>query len=298
MSAARPALTLTPEEQKYAIKTWRYLRLAMVALVAGLAFSVLYEVVDSGGFLTSISAYYYTPARGYFVGALVAIGVCLYCLEGSTELEDATLNLAGMLAPVVGLVPTTSRPPDPDEGTSVELTKEHVTNNMTAYLAVVGLAFVVIAVLTVRNRGREGAPDPIAKRGYGLAIALWAFGTAIFVACPDTFLAKAHYGAAYPMFGLIILVVALNAAGRRDQPGKERVRRSYIGVVAVMLAAVAVCLPLHFLGLFDHAILVVEAVLIVAFAVFWVVQTKDLWGEGLRPRKDDAGGAPPAGAPV
>ena len=54
----------------------------------------------------SISAYYYTPVQLFLVGALVAIGISLIALKGSIELEDAVLNFAGILAPVVALVPT------------------------------------------------------------------------------------------------------------------------------------------------------------------------------------------------
>src|SRR5690349_9423078 len=59
-----------------------------------------------GCFQQSISAYQYTPVRGFFVGVTFALGICLICLRGSTEIEDALLNIAGMLAPVVALVPT------------------------------------------------------------------------------------------------------------------------------------------------------------------------------------------------
>jgi hypothetical protein len=103
-----PATPLTPGQQDFAIKTWRYLRLAMIALVVGLAAAVIYEVARRGGdcVQTSISAYYYTPARAIFIGALIAIGACLICLRGSRDWEDILLNVAGMLAPVVALVPT------------------------------------------------------------------------------------------------------------------------------------------------------------------------------------------------
>ena len=53
-----------------AVKTWRYLRVAMVVLAAGLAISIVYELGrrDFDCLQTSISAYYYTPVQGYFVG--------------------------------------------------------------------------------------------------------------------------------------------------------------------------------------------------------------------------------------
>lgn len=91
------------------VKTWRYLRLSMVGVVAALAAAVLYEhfqIKERDCFQTSISAYYYTPASSVFVAALVSIGVAMVCLRGSNRREDLLLNLAGMFAPIVAFVPT------------------------------------------------------------------------------------------------------------------------------------------------------------------------------------------------
>ena len=91
-----------------AVKTYRSVRLSMVTLVLGLAAAVAVErlEVPRGCFQHSISAYYYTPVRGMFVGGLLGIAVCLVALRGNNDAEDALLNLAGMLAPVVAFVPT------------------------------------------------------------------------------------------------------------------------------------------------------------------------------------------------
>ena len=90
------------------VKTYRYLRIAMVLLVLMLAASVLREAAAVGFDCAqkSLSAYYSPPARGVFVGALVAIGACLVVIKGSTDVEDVLLNIAGMLMPVVAFVPT------------------------------------------------------------------------------------------------------------------------------------------------------------------------------------------------
>ncbi len=88
-------------------KTYRYLRIGIIAAVFLLAASVVLErtKVAPACWQTSISAYYYTPARAVFVGALMAIGMSLVVIKGSTPWEDVFLNVAGMLAPVVALVP-------------------------------------------------------------------------------------------------------------------------------------------------------------------------------------------------
>ncbi len=92
-----------------AVRTYRYLRLSLVGLVLLLLFCVWLERLggaEANKHLGSISAYYYTPARSVFVGALVAIGISLAAIVGRRGFEDSALNIAGMLAPVVALVPT------------------------------------------------------------------------------------------------------------------------------------------------------------------------------------------------
>src|SRR5688572_22472438 len=108
-------------DDEAARKTYRYVRIGMVGAVVLLAGSVLLEQreVTNGCWQTSISAYYYTPVRAVFVGVLMAIGLMLIVIKGNNELEDGCLNVAGMLAPVVALVPTSdhgrcwSIPPSP-----------------------------------------------------------------------------------------------------------------------------------------------------------------------------------------
>jgi len=100
-----------PELPGYTIKTYRYLRLAMLNMLVMPATGVLVERAhnDAGCLQPSISDYYYTPARAVFVASLTTIGVCMIALKGSTEWEDILLNLGGMLAPVVAFVATPER---------------------------------------------------------------------------------------------------------------------------------------------------------------------------------------------
>ncbi len=69
-----------------------------------------------------------------FTGGLVAIGVSLIAIKGSTDLEDVLLNLAGVLAPIVAFVPTT--PPEggcPSVGVDVRYAELYIDNNVLAY---------------------------------------------------------------------------------------------------------------------------------------------------------------------
>ena len=200
MSWLLGALSLKGDEN--ATKTWRYLRLGMVALVAGLAGSVLYEYSKVDCFNRSISAYFYTPVHSYFVVALFALGVALFCLKGNTELEDILLNLAGMFAPVVALVPTPSRPDCPSELLATVGRDASINNNMFALLVVGLTALLILGVLSVVDR-RQPASQRLSIAGFVVAAFVFGVGAYIFKADRPWFDKNAHNVAAYSMFGCI-----------------------------------------------------------------------------------------------
>lgn len=55
---------------------------------------------------TSMSAYYHTRMRDVFVGCLFAIGAFLYLYKGFSVQENQALNLAGLFAIGIALLPT------------------------------------------------------------------------------------------------------------------------------------------------------------------------------------------------
>lgn len=79
----------TRPEHSNAVKTYNYLRMAMIALVVTLGTSVIVEWWQGGKqcLQTSISAYYYTPAQAIFAGSLIAIGVCMVVIKGTVRLR-------------------------------------------------------------------------------------------------------------------------------------------------------------------------------------------------------------------
>jgi hypothetical protein len=269
-----PELT---ERQQNAIKTWRYLRIAMVALVIGLGVSILIEWwrVDRDCFQESISAYYYTPVHNYFVAVLLSLGVCLFCLKGSEDLEDTFLNLAGMFAPIVALVPT----PDAGSCASIFVTDSvldrNIENNVNALLAVGGVGLLVLAGFAVWRR-----PSTHEAVGGGLAALVWLATALTFWLDEDLFVRNAHYTAAVLMFICIVVVVGLNAVGYKASATSPRNPYTATGV-AMVGSSVGIGIAAA-LG-WAHWVLAIECALIVLFAVFWVIQTRELWREGLRP---------------
>lgn len=273
-----------PEMSDYTVKTYRYLRLAMVTMLLLLAAAVLIEWLrtDPGCFQTSISAYYYTPAQAIFVGTLITVGVCMVVLKGSTEWEDILLNLGGMLAPVVALVPT----PGKGRCFSVAGAQPDIPSNVANNIPAVFVAGVVGLAITFWIGQRDGKHEVQQLLGMAVAAIVLVGGFAWFLGARDHFIANAHYGAAMPLFACIVAVVLINArgygarSGNRDLSGAFRNRYT-------LIAALMVLLPLamwlvSFAVEWDHLVLWVEATLLVLFAAFWVIQTRELWTEGVR----------------
>jgi hypothetical protein len=198
----------------------------MVAVVIGLFAAVLTERLKANpsSLQESISDYYYTRVRGYFVSATLALGVCLICLRGSTETEDVLLNLAGMLAPVVALVPTeysfgafhcTSVP------TVFDDTSANVANNIFALL-VVGAIALLMVTFTVAWRGAT-LPTLVSAIIAGV---LWLTAAGVFLAARGFFVETAHFATAAPMFICIACAAIVNALDVDDATTRKRYGQS------------------------------------------------------------------------
>jgi hypothetical protein len=280
---------LLPDPALEAVKTWRYLRLSMIALVVGLAASVLYEhaQVANGCWQTSLSAYYYTPVRSVFVGSLVAIGVGLIALKGNTDWEDLLLNLAGACAPVVAFVPFDH----PGTcGSVLSGTAERdadIANNVVALLTAGGVALLVIGGLSIagrwKPRGQQITRTDLV--GFAITVALYLVTALVFALARPQFTAYGHPVAATAMFAFVYANVWLNAVNLyvadQQQSGRARVLNRYTVIGILMTVAVIVNVVLALAG-WPYWALLIETSLIVLFAAFWALQTAELWNQGLR----------------
>ncbi len=311
-----------PSTVGYPLATYRYVRLALVAVVAGLLASIALTAVGHNCWQTSISAFYFTVSHAVFVGALCAAGVCLIAYKGLTRPEDILLNFAGFLAFVVALVPTRSpvhNPKDPTSSCGLWLPTDQdataaVANNMTALLVGAGVGIVVyLGVRAIAgpapssDLAHEAGPADTNRLPAGRLAAAADFvlkwiqvlaplGTAAtlgagllwFLFDRESFLADAHSAAAIAMFSGIIAVVVLYAAYSAQHfchcRGRGRFAVAYITIAAVMTATLIVVGVLHVhLRTWNHGILALEVALIVEFAVFWLLQTLDSWNGTYRP---------------
>ncbi len=288
-----------------AISTYNYLRLGVLALVTLLGVSVAYEFFVNDTRLGSISAYYFTPARSVFVGTLIGVGVALVAIKGRERLlEDVMLNVAGMLAPVVALIPAAvaegtivnDDPVDcPGAKTScVPTTFEPGITNGAWTLGIVGaVALVAVVVLAVKD-GRVGWDTLQRKQAtVGLTFATFVYvGFVVFdVGWHDTYVQWGHYVAAVPLFVALAYVAVSNAlqpkAGARTSMMRGRsVDLRYALIAVVMILALLVA-AVYFLatsgdpaGRWEYWVFAVELALLVPFAAFWMLQTAQWWHEG------------------
>lgn len=276
-----------PDE--YGERTWLYLRIAMILLVVGLAASLGYEhwAHDPGCLLGSISAFYYTPVRAVFVATLVAVGVCLVCVRGSTTPENVFLNLAGAFAPFVAFIPT----PKPTSCVQILVTNQgadaNVANNVLALLVVGGLALALTTWLARRPLAGTSARDWWIAIGLAAGWVAWLIAVSFDIWGRSDVIAHGHYIAAIAMFACIVAAAIANAVDRADW-GWEIVTDRYMIIAVVMVLVVVGGVIGHAVG-WQHWVLFTEIGLISSFATLWAIQTHELGG-GLRSRVEQGDG--------
>ena len=276
------------------------LRVALAGVALAILAAVVVDRAQRGCLLTSISAYWWTDSRPVLVGGLVAIGVALVAYSGSTWTENLLLDLAGVLAPVVAFAPTVLEPGDAGclgVPFPVAYDVSATDDALLVYLGalVLGTGATYLASAAVR---RDLGPLTVSQRrarlvGLGAATVLVA-GLVGWRLLDPRFAAHVHFPAAATMFVLLTGVVAgrtepvsrltarwdlyrddLDRAGRRSWQ-RFPYGRTYAVVAVVMAATLVAVVPASLLGWWDHAVIAAEVVLLLAFLVFWLLQTVQL----------------------
>jgi hypothetical protein len=299
------------------LKTYRYLRIAMALLLIALAIAVFYQSDKQGSLLASVSAYYYTPAQTIFVGGLIGLGACMIALKGTTPVEDTFLNLGGMFAVVVAIVPT-SRGRDyedlvktcgaaqdktlgaPDCAGVRELAESaraNIENNVFAALLTGSLALAAAVAFMVLDRRRQHG-HRFSWPAFAAAAAVLVAGWVAFYRYRDGVSHNAHWIGALSLFVCIFVVAFENA--RRQQGGKgplgqlnartvlKRARDFYTWIATALLVIGVISVVAwwrHWITLFW-----LEIIVFLLFVAFWVAQTVEQGGEppATEPVRDEA----------
>ena len=130
--------------------------------------------------------------------------------------------------------------------------------------------------------------------GLGLGIALLAAGLIWYAFFRESFLQRAHGGAAVAMFVLIGVVMVINARSARPV-----YRTIYaLTAAAMVLGAVAALVGKLIDSDWRHQILVLEILELIPFAVYWAVQTLEHWDGGVPTGAERAARAEQASLPL
>jgi hypothetical protein len=268
-------------------RTYRYVRLGII----GAVFAIFVALVAYGttvGWPTSISALYYTPANTVFVGSLFAVSLGLLALSGHS-VEQALLDLAGVVAPLIAIVPTAIG--DNDVPGMVTGCPGDVPCVPDYFLPAIGIGMVTFAVV-----GGAGVVLAVIlalvqrtiSRGLLLAIAVAAaiiLGMTLWWALdPASFVPSAHLVATIALLGFMAL--ASIAAASASDAGSYRAVYAVIAILIVVTLLFILAVTLFHLGGVDLVevtgaplILIGEVIALGLFAMFWLAQTAQKWEE-------------------
>ncbi|HEV2759378.1 MAG TPA: hypothetical protein VGV86_07405 [Acidimicrobiales bacterium] len=288
--------------------TFRMLRCAIVAATLVLAVALVMEAARTGSIRGSISAYFYSPVRSIFVGCLMAIGLCLIAIQGKTLWEETSLNLGGLFAFVVALVPIrpdvcqldlpagpqTFDPSEPvpawlrsaldrvaggtcrlGEGTGSSpdglpgWVVTGIRNNVISVMAVCAFAFVALVVMRRRSdRVRQPQAARAGQRALLIYLVLLILSIYLYARFDGI---RSRSTSHYLAAGTMFFTFGLVVAinGWRRE-GVPRVFRNQYRTIAVLMVLV---LPLGKLT----SVYWLEAAEIALFAWFWTTQTVQIW---------------------
>ncbi len=273
------------------VRTYRYVRVSIVAAVGLLFTALLLQIADDGWQIGgSISEYYYGPMQNLFVGVLVAAAFLLVAVRGRPAWEETLLNIAGMLLPVVAFVPTPVAGGCPAGGRCIPAGVVPGVELSVSTLLLAGVPGLFVALGVWFGRLRL---DRSASLSVAVAVVVWVVVAVWFGASPDwipreSFYDVGHYVAAVAVFTFMVAVAFINA--RRSDHGASLGARAIPYSAAYDLIAVAMALVLVSALVSSVAngwptdttlVFWVEAALLASFALFWAVQTAEFWTLGL-----------------
>jgi hypothetical protein len=294
---------LHPAHDVAAIKTYRYLRLGMLAAVAALSYSILEERYAHGVhcFIGSISGYYYSPVHPVFIGVMVSVGVALLVIKGRTVVEDTCLSLAGVLAPIVAFIPTTFDPSDKcgsemaivghylPPAKDPRVAANSISNDLHAYLFAGSVAIGLLLVAAFVQRRRSNRPDATTTMNEYTAGTWWSLAAAaifvvigwLLVAFDYSLVIQGHAWAALGMFAFLAIAALSNGIlGILKNHTKIQYSVIYIIIAALMVVSGAVFMGYRYIdrsAFNGHVILYIEIVELTLFTAFWAIQTIERW---------------------
>jgi len=272
-------------------RTYRYVRLSLVGIVVLIGTSIAAYWLQEGP-LGSVSAAYYTSAGPIFVGGVFAMSLALLALSGHS-VGQVSLDLAAIMAPLIAVIPAAvfvDDLPDLDitcagghEPCVPESFIPAVNNSMTALLvtAVIGWLTALILSGVQRTFSRRIVWSLAVSGGLIAAVGSW------WMFAPTSFLRAGHIVAAASFFAFIA-IAALVSGRDAKRAGATGYRVVYViigSAIVIDLLGLLAVIVIGFTGLTIPEpwgigpVFFGEAVALVLFAIFWIVQTIETWND-------------------
>lgn len=278
------------------LAVYRDLRLGMVVILLMLAGAIVAERTTATCWQSELSAYFYTSAHSIFIAALLALGTLFMVYKGSSDTEDELLTLAGVCALIAAMVPM-GRPVKLCG--RFDLPSEYKVEPVilfNVWAVVVALVLGLLLALwqncrshTWRTRTRWGTRS---RYFFWLVMAVGLIALAFF---PDRFKEYAH-GLAGVLMLLAFIATAFCTAYLvgSELPRRRFYQWLYWGIAVLMLGTLIAVVWVHLVHpSWDLWIIVIEVALICEFAIYWLVQTIDLWNTPDRRGRLPDDGSPP-----
>lgn len=262
---------------------YRDLRVGLAVTMAMLAAAIIIEVAGKHCVQGALSEYFYTPAHSIFIATLIGFGTLFFVYRGSSDTEDALLTLAGVAALIAALVPQ-GRPELCSPSFVPDGFKTEVIVRPNVWAVVVAL---VLGWSVTWWKNRYNPPDHTRSAGGTLALYFLRVVVVVGLLClifkKDWFLIHAHGAAGVLMLSAFIATVFTTAhLAKKEVRSTDRTdyRGFYTWIARLMLVTLIGIVALHITR--PHWFLVpwitvLEALLILEFLAYWLVQTTELW---------------------
>jgi hypothetical protein len=283
--------------------SYTFIRVSIVCVLLSLGTAVFFEAWRERSFLSSVSAYYFSPAQSIFVGSLIALAASMIALRGTTVIEDVFLNLGGIFAVFVAVVPT-SRGPDhqaavlacqhlagtpqvnqlmcPDVIALDSTTLANVQNNMIAVLLPGAVALAASMYFAFRNARAGGRARPSGAFFFGWTIVVFLLAAVLVLRLNDVGWAvrNLHVISGLGLLGCIVVVAFANAIRRNSEPATHPIRgllnaHFAVDIYVILAWAMIILTVLGTVLLLTHVIslFLLEIVDGLLFLLLWIVQT-------------------------
>lgn len=271
-----------PKPTPITLAIYRDVRVGMVILTLMVFLAVVIEQLASTCWQFTLSAYYYTSAHSILIAALLALGALFIMYKGSNDTEDVLLNLAGVSALMIAMVPQGRPAPLCGKNDLPAQFEPAIQPNVWTVVIALIVGWSTMAVLHWRKRTRH-KKSPLGTVAVGLFWLIMAVGFIALVFFPNRFYANIHgISGVLMLLSFIITVFCAALVVRQEDPvkspHKDRYKRCYWFIAGVMLVTLIAVVAVHLKHPgWQPIIILVESAVILEFAVYWAIQTWELW---------------------